>query len=49
MSILSIVKAFFHRNSVSRFSVPQAWRGFAFLTRMAVLLRSLTALCKDRV
>ncbi len=46
-SRLSVLKAFCHENSVSQFSDSRAWRGFDFLTRIAAILRGLTALCTD--
>ncbi len=42
-TILSVVKAFFHRNSVLHFPVSQAWRGFAFLAPRADIMRNLIA------
>ncbi len=47
--IPSVLKVFFHMNSVLHLSDSGTGRGFAFLTRMAVLLRSLTAMCTDVV
>ncbi len=48
-SLVSVLKVFCDGNSLMHFSIVQAWRGFALLTRIAVLLRSLTAMCTDGV
>ncbi len=48
-SIRSVLKLFFHMNSLLHLSDSGTGRGFAFLTRIAVLSRSLTAMCTDGV
>lgn len=48
-SLVWVLKPFCHENSVLDFSDSRTWRRFTFLTRIAVLLRCLTALCTDEV
>jgi len=43
--MLSVLRVGCHENSVLQFSISRTLRGFASLARIAVLLRSLSALC----